>query len=259
MAQHLGKLSFALFSILVHLGYFFGYFESHVDLLTNSITSGLWIDESPYPLWNATGFLIPVLDFWLGQVVGAFNYFALIMVFINSASLTLMFWCLLKLSSKLEVQGKYVIALLLWLIIAAPQTLTINSTRIAITGAFSVLLFIHLNYNWNGLLGRIKTLFLVLFTITLSLIRMEAVILIGAAIGVPLFLYHRWSVKFLLPLSVDAFVLASYNFFFVHNAPDAMKVFYYYELELMDRGGTCVEDAYSMGLLGDDSNDLLTM
>lgn len=256
MHQLVGKSTYIVFLLVQVAGYFFGFFESHVDVLNHSITSALWFNQTKPLLWNATGFLIPYLDHALNTVFGEFDFYALFMVSVNATALSLMFWSLLKLSTKLSGQHKYLMAIVAWLIIAAPQTLTINSTRIAITGTFSVLLFLGLNDNWQGVSGFVKVLFVLLFTVILSLIRMEAVVLIGAVIGVPLFVHYRWSYKFLSPVVLGLALMVSYNLSLDANAPEAMKMFYYYENELIDRNNVCVEDAYSRNLL---HNNTLTL
>ena len=256
MQQHIGKSTWGVFILLLILSYFFGYFESHVDLLNHSITRGLWLNQGKSPLWNATGFLLPSLDRWANKVFGEFDFYALAMVFVNSVSLSLMFWSLFKLSSKLEVRGKYLLAISAWLVVATPQIMTLNSTRIAITGTFSVLLFMSLYDNWRGVFGVMRIFFVLLFTAILGFTRMEAVVLIGAVIGAPLFVYNNWSNKFLSPAVLGLVVMISYNLLLDANAPTAMKVFYYYENELIDRENICVDDAYSRHLMDDNTHTL---
>ncbi|MCF8463383.1 MAG: hypothetical protein K9G41_00975 [Flavobacteriales bacterium] len=265
LSQHVDKIPWLVFLFAAPISYFFGYFESHVDLVNHSMTESLWFEQTKSPLWNATGFLVPCLDNALNATFGEYDFYALFMVSINSAVLSFLIWSLLKLASKLDISTGYFIAICSWLIVAAPQILTINSTRIAITGTFAVLLYLGSKDNWRGMLCITKAFLLFLFLAILSLVRMEAVVLIGAYVGFPLFIYNRWSYKFLSPVIIGLAIMIGYNLSLEARAPEAMKVFYYYENELIDRGNVCVENAYTRGLLDDktlvlkNSEDSLSM
>ncbi len=231
------------------ISYSFGFFESHIDLIVSSITREIWLEQGKGLLWNGTQYILP---FFYGQINDLFpkiNAFSLGLSFANAIALVLLVLALIKFSTSLEPNRRAFLIIILSSILIIPQVLTINSTRTAIIGTYSVLM----TMLWMDAKVRIhsagKWASIALFLAALSLMRMEAVVLIGAVVGIPMFFYSQRSLRFLLPLTFGFTSLLAYNLALNTWGPEEMKAFYYYENELIDRGHTCVPDAYSVRLL----------
>lgn len=225
-------------------------------MITSTITRELWFDQGKGLLWNGTEFLLPVFYGIINDTLPSINAFSLGLSFANGVALTLVIHALVRFSVEVKNKERMLLVAVLSLLLIIPQLLTINSTRVAVVGTYGALLAMLLPISRTGYSMSVKSFGLISFLAILALIRMEAVTLVGAVVGVPLFFFAKRDLKFLTPLALGILALLTYNIALSEWGPKEMKAFYYYENELIDRGNVCVQDAYSRGLIGSEVEEL---
>lgn len=223
--------------------YFFGYFESMVDLEIYSITTNLWLEDYSKMLYSPTQFLLPKLYFLINNLLGIRTFFSLFMCGLNTMVILGIGGLIYRYVSVLENNKlkKWLLFLLIFIFFISSSLFKINSTRISLLGGvFIFMLIIYMDIK-KIKITLIFMLAIIVLSIVFSLLRMEAILLLGLFIGIPLSLF-RYNFKYLLPLFLSLFVFAIYNYTLSIYGNEEMKLFYYYENQLLDDSNICVDE-----------------
>ena len=242
------SISFAVSSITYLL--FGTYFEAYEGLLS-SFVHGTYTEYALNEYVFDVHFLMLPIYAKINQIIPDYQFYGWYLFILNIVAHSFLLLYLAKIYLVKEGLNTYTVLILLPIsfIISFDNVINLNTTRIVFV--LSACIFIHIISKVRSQkLVPLDYIKVILFLIFINLLRIDAALLASIIfLVITLIITKKIHVLYLVPLLIGILSFATYNFALKFSGNEAKKVFYYQELDLIDRNHIDYDNLSKINLL----------